>query len=221
MSLGSCAAVLKTASRANPAVHLPYRPRLRATPHRPSRNVRRYDWSASSGSVVDGDPVNRSDPSGLQEALLFGNFEVSKAATYSSDDPNAGVNAAAKMNGTIAVGVASTWSISGLVRWAADNIFGKSPSQAAQNTTKAGTAEATALERNARNYDKLADRHFRSADELRNNPTVKPEMQGNTTPAQQQAQRQGRIETLERDGRMFRERAERLRQEAERLRRGN
>jgi hypothetical protein len=64
MSLGSCAAVLKTASRANPAVHLPYRPRLRATPHRPSRNYRRYDWIASSGSVVGNDPVNKTDPTG-------------------------------------------------------------------------------------------------------------------------------------------------------------
>jgi hypothetical protein len=66
MSLGSCAAVLKTASRANPAVHLPYRPRLRATPHRPSRNYRRYDWIASSGSVVGNDPVDHVDPTGLE-----------------------------------------------------------------------------------------------------------------------------------------------------------
>jgi hypothetical protein len=66
MSFGSCTAVLKTASRANPAVHLPYRPRARATPHRPSRNVRRYDWSASSGSVVANDPVNGRDPTGLE-----------------------------------------------------------------------------------------------------------------------------------------------------------
>ena len=54
-----------TASRANPALPLPYRPRLRATPHRPSRNVRRYDWIASSGSVVANDPLNRTDPTGL------------------------------------------------------------------------------------------------------------------------------------------------------------
>jgi hypothetical protein len=64
MSFGSCAAVLKTASRANPAVHLPYRPRGRATPRTASRNVRRYDWSASSGSVVGNDPVNNTDPTG-------------------------------------------------------------------------------------------------------------------------------------------------------------
>ena len=65
MSLGHCAAVLKTASRANPAVHLPYCPRGRVTPRTASRNVRHYDWSASSGSVVANDPVNFSDPSGL------------------------------------------------------------------------------------------------------------------------------------------------------------
>jgi hypothetical protein len=70
MSLGNCAAVLKTASRANPAVHLPYHPRLRVTPHRPSRNVRRYDWSASSGSVVANDPVNKSDPTGLESPCI-------------------------------------------------------------------------------------------------------------------------------------------------------
>ena len=64
MSLGGCAAAFKTASRANPAVPLPYRPRARATPCRPSRNYRCYDWSASSGSVVANDPVNGRDPSG-------------------------------------------------------------------------------------------------------------------------------------------------------------
>lgn len=61
------AAALKTASRANPALHLPYRPRVRATLRTASRNVRRYDWSASSGSVVANDPVNRTDPTGLYE----------------------------------------------------------------------------------------------------------------------------------------------------------
>ena len=56
----------KTASRANPAVNLPYRPRARATPRRPSRNYRCYDWSASSGSVVGNDPIDGRDPSGEQ-----------------------------------------------------------------------------------------------------------------------------------------------------------
>ena len=54
-----------TASRANPALPLPYRPRTRGTPHRPSRNYRHYDRAASSGSVVANDPVNEEDPSGL------------------------------------------------------------------------------------------------------------------------------------------------------------
>ena len=66
MSLGSCAAVLKTASRANPALPLLYRPRARATPRFASRNHRRYDWRASSGSVVANDPVNGTDPSGTE-----------------------------------------------------------------------------------------------------------------------------------------------------------
>ena len=107
----------RTVSRANPAVHLPYRPRLRATPHRPSRNVRRYDWIASSGSVVANDPANKTDPTGLQEMLMFGNFEVSKAATYNSNDPNAGVKAAAKMNTEIAAGAATSFSIVGAIRF--------------------------------------------------------------------------------------------------------
>jgi hypothetical protein len=66
MSFGSCTAVLKTASRANPALPLPYRPRARVTLRTASRNVRRYDWIASSGSVVQNDPVNRTDPTGTQ-----------------------------------------------------------------------------------------------------------------------------------------------------------
>jgi hypothetical protein len=70
MAFGRCAAALKTASRANPAVHLPYRPRARATPRRPSRNVRRYDWIASSGSVVANDPVNKTDPTGNDSYLV-------------------------------------------------------------------------------------------------------------------------------------------------------
>lgn len=71
MSLGSCAAVLKTASRANPVVHLPYRPRARATPRTASRNVRRYDGTASSGSVVGNDPVNKTDPTGEDGACIY------------------------------------------------------------------------------------------------------------------------------------------------------
>jgi hypothetical protein len=71
MSLGSCAAVLKTASRANPAVHLPYRPRARVTPRTASRNVSRYDWIASSGSVVANDPVNMTDPDGKEGACMY------------------------------------------------------------------------------------------------------------------------------------------------------
>jgi len=45
-------------------VHLPCRPRARATPRFASRNHHRYDWSASSGSVVGDDPIDGRDPSG-------------------------------------------------------------------------------------------------------------------------------------------------------------
>jgi hypothetical protein len=76
MSSGSCAAVLKTASRANPALHLPYRPRLRATLRTASRNYRRYDWSASSGSVVGNDPVNMVDPTGLDTVVVLAGYQL-------------------------------------------------------------------------------------------------------------------------------------------------
>jgi hypothetical protein len=106
MSLGSCAAVLKTASRANPAVHLPYRPRARSTPRRPSRNVRRYDGPASSGSVVGNDPLNRSDPSGLQSFERAGSEEFRRATERGMSDGQAGTKAAMDGLKGIAAGIA-------------------------------------------------------------------------------------------------------------------
>jgi RHS repeat-associated protein len=165
-------------------------------------------------AYVANDPINRNDPDGKESGSVGYNSIVSltEARAADNDPERARVEKQAIIIGASLIPAGRV--IGSIIRFV-------SRSTAAQNTTKTGTAEATALERNARNYEKQADRHFRSADELRNNPTVKPEMQGKTTPAQQQAQRQGRIETLERDGRMFRERAERLRGEAVRLRGGN
>lgn len=57
-----------------------------------------YDDQTNLYAYVRNDPLNKSDPDGKQEALLFGDFEVSKSATYNSDDPNAGVKAAGNMN---------------------------------------------------------------------------------------------------------------------------
>ena len=42
-------------------------PRARISRWTASGNVRRYDWTASSGSVVANDPINKIDPSGLGE----------------------------------------------------------------------------------------------------------------------------------------------------------
>jgi RHS repeat-associated protein len=80
------------------------------------------------------------------------------------------------------------------------------------------TERANRMEANARNYEARASRHFRDAQNMRDNPTVKPEMLGRTSPAQQAAQQQRRIEILERDGKMFQERADKLREAAQRLR---
>ena len=41
-------------------------PHMRASRWPVSRNYRRYDWSASSGPVVANDPVNGTDPTGMQ-----------------------------------------------------------------------------------------------------------------------------------------------------------
>jgi RHS repeat-associated protein len=50
-------------------------------------------------AYVSNDPIDGRDSSGLQqETPLFGDFEVSKSATYNSRDPNAGIKAAGKMN---------------------------------------------------------------------------------------------------------------------------
>ena len=42
-------------------------PRARINRWIASKNVRRYDWTASSGSVVANDPVNGTDPTGMCE----------------------------------------------------------------------------------------------------------------------------------------------------------
>lgn len=135
MSLGSCAAVLKTASRANPAVHLPYRPRARATPRITSRNVRRYDWTASSGSVVGNDPVNMTDPDGKE-----GEFNCAKVGTGCGHEmtPQERVSQqeTAKNVGMLAAAVIPAGRVIGsIIRFV-------TRSSAAQNTTKAGTQAA-------------------------------------------------------------------------------
>jgi RHS repeat-associated protein len=49
-------------------------------------------------AYVGNDPVNRSDPSGMQQDFLISSFgRESLDATYRSDDPNAGVKAAARI----------------------------------------------------------------------------------------------------------------------------
>ena len=72
----------KTASRADPAL------RRAAPARRPAsyggvwENRPRYDRAASSGSVVDGDPLNESDPEGMwplgapKGGFKFGNIQV-------------------------------------------------------------------------------------------------------------------------------------------------
>jgi hypothetical protein len=135
MSFGSCAAVLKTASRANPAVHLPYRPRARATPRTASRNVRRYDWSASSGSVVANDPVNRNDPDGKESGSVGYNSIVSltEARAADNDPERARVEKQALIVGASLIPAGRV--IGSIIRFV-------SRSTAAQNTTKAGTQAA-------------------------------------------------------------------------------
>ena len=76
------------------------------------------------------------------------------------------------------------------------------------------------LESNARNYERQAERHFRDAQEMRRNPTVRPGMEGQS-PQRIAAQQARRIEILERDGNMFAQRAKALREEAEALRRSD
>ena len=78
--------------------------------------------------------------------------------------------------------------------------------------------EVDRLERQARSYDKLAERHQRDADNMRENPTVRPGMEGRGE-AEIRQQQEVRIRKQERDAEVFRKRAADARKEAERLRR--
>ena len=79
-------------------------------------------------------------------------------------------------------------------------------------------SEITGLRRNARNYQRRADDHFQRAEQLRENPTVRPGME-NQPPhriAEQQAQR---YRDLRNDAREFQRRADELNRRAEQLER--
>jgi RHS repeat-associated protein len=72
------------------------------------------------------------------------------------------------------------------------------------------------LEREARNYDKLAERHQRDADRMRDSPTVRPGMEGRSS-SEIKIQQDARIRKQERDAEMFRERAAAARERAREL----
>jgi len=81
----------KTASRADPAL------RRAAPARRPAsyggvwENRPRYDRAASSGSVVDGDPLNETDPEGLVKVILY----PRNTGNPAQDAENAALRAAA------------------------------------------------------------------------------------------------------------------------------
>jgi RHS repeat-associated protein len=74
-----------------------------------------YEGGVNLYGYVGNDPVNRTDPSGMQHDFVLGLGETSRDATYSSDDPNAGVKAAATLSLGL-VGVVGAGAACSLVR---------------------------------------------------------------------------------------------------------
>lgn len=216
MSLGHCAAVLKTASRANPALHLPYRPRARATPRTASRNVRRYDWTASSGSVVANDPVNMTDPDGKEGACMYGPSMCGLRQTSEADRATQR-------------GILST--LADFIPIIGD---AKAGYEAYQNPTAVniivagigvvpGFGDAAGkvikqLERGAATLERRALQHEAKLADFKQNPTVRPGMEGRSP--QEIAKQQGAREAhLKQEIANFKQQAEEKRQMAEQLRR--
>lgn len=159
-------------------------------------------------AYVGGDPVNKVDTDGQQHALLFGDFQVSKSATYSSDDPNAGIKAAGAMNAGVAmvVTVAYVPFFRGLI--SRENIG---------NALKAIDSRIAQLERGARSLEKRAVEHDMKRANFEKNPTVRPGME-NMSKEAQAAQQQARIAHWKKEAAEFRTQAAIKRQEAESLR---
>ena len=78
-----------------------------------------YDDQFNLYAYVGNDPVNHTDPDGMQQAdLALGFGEVSRAATYTSNDPGAGAKAAGALGIWIVTElVTAAAPVDRLVRW--------------------------------------------------------------------------------------------------------